>query len=1087
MRLLLPVLLFTLATPVHAAEDKKDPFNEEALKGLAWRSIGPALMSGRVQDIAIDPADPNLWYVAVGSGGVWKTTNAGTTWTSLFDGQGSYSIGTVTIDPNNRHTIWVGTGENIGGRHAGYGDGVYVSHDAGASWQHKGLKSSERIGRIIVHPEDPNTVWVAAHGGLWSGGGERGLYKSTDGGTTWKQVLAAGPHTGVSDVVIDPRDPDRLYAATWQRQRSVAAYVGGGPESGVHRSLDGGETWEKLAKGLPEGPMGKIALAISPQQPDVLYAAIELERRTGGIWRSADRGASWSKMSDTISGGTGPHYYVELYPSPHAFDRIYLADVILQVSNDGGRTFAPINTRHKHVDDHALAFRSDDPDYLLVGSDGGLYESLDLAQSWRYIKNLPVTQFYKVAVDDDAPFYNVYGGTQDNLTQGGPSRTDSENGIRNDDWFVTLGGDGHQPATEPGNPDIVYSQWQQGNLARFDRKTGEIVYIKPQPEPGDAPERFNWDAPILVSPHDPKRIYHASQRVWRSDDRGDSWRAISGDLSRGEGRLQSPLMGRQQSWDSSWDLYAMSDFATITSLAESPKQDGLLYAGTDDGLIQVSEDGGANWRRIEVGKLPGVPPRAFVNDIKADLFDVDTVYVALDNHKEGDFRPFLLVSNDRGRSWRNMAGDLPARHLVWRIVQDHVEPRLFFAATEFGVFVTIDAGRRWVKLAGQAPTISVRDLAIQRREDDLVAATFGRGFLVLDDYSPLRAMARAASDEAALYTPRKALWYIPRRTLGGAGKAYQGDDYFVADNPPFGAVFTYRLREGFESRSDRRKKAEKPLVAAGKDTPVPGFDALEAERREWAPEVMVVVRDGSGEIIRRVSGPVKAGVHRVAWDLRYPALDAIGTPPSYFAPEPLGPLVAPGRYEATLEARVDGQWRKLAGPVPVDVERLREGALPGAPIEEIVTFGQRISAMNRGLSASRLLLPAIEQRLADLGKALARSQGGAQLDARYEAVRQQWADLATAIGGNPSKAIVNEPAPPTLFDRYFHAYFGVVYSTYGPTPAHKRSLEIAEADWKQLGSQLRTFQLQTLPALEAEVIAAGAPWAPGQALPPPVE
>ncbi len=1088
MRLLLPVLLFTLTTPVHAAEDKREPLNEEALKGLAWRSIGPALMSGRVQDIAIDPADPNLWYVAVGSGGVWKTTNAGTTWTSLFDGQGSYSIGTVTIDPNNRHTIWVGTGENIGGRHAGYGDGVYVSHDAGASWQHKGLKSSERIGRIIVHPEDPNTLWVAAHGGLWSGGGERGLYKSTDGGDSWKQVLAAGPHTGVSDVVIDPRDPDRLYASTWQRQRSVAAYVGGGPESAIHRSLDGGETWEKLAKGLPEGPMGKIALAISPQQPDVLYAAIELERRTGGVWRSADRGASWAKMSDTISGGTGPHYYVELFPSPHAFDRIYLADVILQVSNDGGRSFAPINTRHKHVDDHALAFRSDDPDYLLVGSDGGLYESLDLAQSWRYIKNLSVTQFYKVAVDDDTPFYNVYGGTQDNLTQGGPSRTDSENGIRNDDWFVTLGGDGHQPATEPGNPDIVYSQWQQGNLARFDRTTGEIVYIKPQPEPGDAPERFNWDAPILVSPHDPKRIYHASQRVWRSDDRGDSWRAISGDLSRGQDRLRMPMMGRQQSWDSSWDLFAMSDFATITSLAESPKQDGLLYAGTDDGLIQVSEDGGANWRRIEVGKLPGVPARAFVNDIKADLFDVDTVYVALDNHKEGDFRPFLLVSNDRGRSWRSMVGDLPARHLVWRIVQDHVEPRLFFAATEFGVFVSIDAGKRWVKLAGEAPTIAVRDLAIQRREDDLVAATFGRGFLVLDDYSPLRAMARETlTAEAALYAPRKALWYIPRRTLGGAGKAYQGDDYFVAPNPPFGAVFTYHLREGLESRGERRKKAEKPLVAAGKDTPVPGFDALEAERREWAPEVMVVVRDGAGQLIRRVPGPVKAGVHRVAWDLRYPALDAIGTPPSYFAPEPLGPLAAPGRYEATLEARVDGQWRRLAGPVAVYVERMRTGALPGAPVEEIVAFGQRIAAMNRGLSAAALLLPAVDQRLADLAKALARSQGGAQLDSRYEAVRQQWADLSTAIRGNPSKGIVNEPAPPTLYDRYFHAYFGVVYSTYGPTPAHRHSLEIAESEWKQLGAQLRTFQLQTLPALEAEVIAAGAPWAPGQALPPPVE
>jgi photosystem II stability/assembly factor-like uncharacterized protein len=1057
----------------------------DVLAGLTLRGIGPAFMSGRIADIAIDPADPSVWYVAVGSGGVWKTVNAGTTWTSLFDGQGSYSIGTVVIDPHNRHRIWVGTGENVGGRHAGYGDGVYRSDDAGATWQHLGLKASERISRIVVHPEDPNIVWVAAQGPLWSAGGERGLYMSSDAGKTWTQSLSAGPWTGVTDLLIDPRDPDRLYAATWQRQRSVAAYLGGGPESGLQRSSDGGKTWEKLSRGLPEGAMGKIGMAISPQNPDVLYAVIELDRRTGGVYRSADRGSSWKKMSDTVSGGTGPHYYHELYASPHAFDRIYLADVTMQVSEDGGTTFRKLVQTYKHSDDHALAFRADDPDYLLVGSDGGLYESHDLSQTWRYLKNLPITQFYKVAVDDDAPFYNVYGGTQDNASQGGPSRTDNVNGIRNDDWFVTLFGDGHQSATEPGNPDIVYAEWQEGNLVRFDRTTGEIVYIKPQADAGDVAERFNWDAPILVSPHQPTRLYFASQRVWRSDDRGDTWRPVSGDLSRQRDRLRMPLMGRQQSWDAAWDVFAMSDYATVTSLAESPRQEGLLYAGTDDGLIQVSEDGGGQWRSIDVGSLPGVPSEAFVNDIKADLFDADTVYVALDNHKNGDFRPLLLVSRDRGRRWTSMAGDLPARHLVWRVVQDHVERRLFFAATEFGLFVSVDAGQHWVALKGDAPTISFRDVAIQRRENDLVAASFGRGIFILDDYSPLRAIAadKALDAKATLFEPRPAWWYIERRPIFGPGKGYQGDDYYVAPNPDFGAVFTYFLKDDLDSRTQARQAKEKPLLAKGEDTPVPGWTELGAETREAAPVVMVVVRDGSGQVVRRVEGPVKAGLHRVAWDLRYPPLDAIGTPGSFIAPEPIGFLAATGTYSATLESRVDGQLRQLAGPVPVQVNRLRKGALPGAEPDAVAAFGQRVARLNRVLSAASLHLPLLEQRLTDLQEALRHSQADATLDRQLDAARQRYFDLRDALFGDPNKAALKEPQADNIGSRYFHAYLAAAYSTYGPTPAHLRSMDLAEAEYADLRARVNAFTQQELPALEQALLDAGAPWTRGQRLP----
>jgi len=646
------------------AQDDTERFSSSTFEGMKLRSIGPAFMSGRIADVALHPDDSSIWYVGVGSGGVWKTVNSGTTWEPIFDDQGSYSVGCISIDPSNPHTIWVGTGENVGGRHVGFGDGVYRSRDDGGTWENLGLKDSQHISKIIVSPDDPNTVWVAAQGPLWSKGGDRGIFKTIDGGQTWTKTLGDDAWTGATDIVVDPRDANRLYAATWQHHRTVAGYMGGGPETGIYRSEDGGDTWEQLSEGLPEGNMAKIGLAVSPQKPDIVYAAIELDRRKGKIFRSTNRGSSWEERSETVSGATGPHYYQELYASPHAFDRLYLVDSRMQVSNDGGKTFEEVSETAKHSDNHSITFRADDEDYLLVGTDGGLYESFDLAQNWRFISNLPITQFYKVAVDDAEPFYNVFGGTQDNNSQGGPSRTDNRNGIRNSDWFVVLFADGHQPATEPGNPDIMYAEWQQGNLVRIDRTTGGFVYIKPQPEKGAPAERFNWDAPIFISPHDPKRLYYGSQRLWRSDDRGDSWTARSSDLTKNQDRMQLEFMDRKWSWDAPWDLLAMSEYNTITSINESSLQEGLIYIGTDDGLIQITEDGGTNWRRIEVGSLPGVPDTAFVNDIKADLFDADTVFVSLDNHKYGDFNSYVLKSTNRGKSWSSIAGDLPERHLV---------------------------------------------------------------------------------------------------------------------------------------------------------------------------------------------------------------------------------------------------------------------------------------------------------------------------------------------------------------------------------------------------------------------------------------
>ncbi len=1079
-------LLLAVSNLLLAQEKKQSNLlSDSTFAGLKMRSVGPAFMSGRIADIAIHPDDYSVWYVAVGSGGVWKTENAGVTWQPIFDGQSSYSIGCLTIDPNNPHVIWVGTGENVGGRHVGYGDGIYRSRDDGANWENLGLKNSHHISKIIVHPENSDIIWVAAQGPLWSKGGDRGLYKSTDGGRHWKKTLGDDEWVGVTDIVIDPRDPDWLYAATWQRHRNVAAYMGGGPGSGLHRSSDGGETWEKLTKGLPKSNMGKIGLAISPQRPDVLYAAIELDRRSGGVYRSTNRGATWEKRSEAVAGGTGPHYYQELYASPHQFDRIYLADVRMQVSDDGGKTFRRMKGEHKHVDNHTLAFRADDPDYLLVGTDGGIYESFDLAENWRFVSNLPVTQFYKVALDDAEPFYNIYGGTQDNNTQGGPSRTDTRHGIRNADWFITLFGDGHQPATEPGNPDIIYSEWQQGNLVRVDRTTGEIVYIKPQPEIDEDYERFNWDAPILVSPHSPTRLYFASQRVWRSDNRGDSWTAISGDLTRDQERITLPIMGKIRSWDSPWDVLAMSNYNTITSLAESPLQEGLIYAGTDDGLIQVTADGGQSWRKIEVGSLPGVPKTAFVNDIKADLYDANTVYVVLDNHKFGDLSPYLLKSTDRGQSWQSIRGNIPDRTLVWRVVQDHEKPGLLFAATEFGIYFTIDGGSKWIKLTGGVPTISFRDLAIQRRENDLVGASFGRGFYVFDDYTVLRHVSpEQLQQEATLFPTRKAWWYIERPVLGFNEKGSQGAAYFTAPNPPFGAIFTYYLAEGLKTLKEVRQEKEKRLIEQDKNVPFPGWEEVEAERQQEEPMIWLTVRDSAGKVVRRLEGPVKKGFHRVAWDLRYPPTKALRVDEEVPDEQPGGMLAAPGEYTVTLSKEVDGVTTELSQPVSSKVEQMREGALDGAEPQETVAFWQEIAEMQRKLSAATQALKNALKRVEALQTALSRATTApGDLDRQLHALRQSLLELDEQLHGKRSKREIGEKHKPTVEDRLTVAKTGTINSTYGPTPTHARSLEIAQIQFRDLKAELERIRDKELPQLEKALQEAGAPWLEGQPIP----
>ena len=1092
-RIMALLLVLCLPTVALAKQDKTPEeapasrLTADTFRGLALRNIGPALMSGRIADLAIHPEDQSTWYAAVGSGGVWKTTNAGTTWTPIFDHEGSYSIGCITVDPNTPETVWVGTGENVSGRHVGYGDGIYKSLDGGKTWRNMGLETSEHIGMIRVDPRDSNVVFVAAQGPLWSAGGERGLYQTTDGGETWKRLLGDDQYTGANEIHIDPQNPDVLYASTHQRFRTVAALVNGGPGSGIHKSTDGGKTWRELKGGLPEEDMGKIGLAISPLRPDVIYATIELAHREGGFFRSTDGGETWEKRSDYVSGATGPHYYQEIFASPHRFDHVYQMDASMRMTKDGGKTFERVTEQYKHGDSHALAFDPDDPDYLINGSDGGIYESWDLGASWKFVTNLPITQFYKVALDNDKPFYNIYGGTQDNNTQGGPSRTLNVNGILSSDWFITLFGDGHQPAVDPSNPDIVYSEWQQGNLVRYDRKTGEIVYIKPHGDADEPNERFNWDAPILISPHDPARLYFASQRLWRSDDRGDSWHTVSGDLTRDQDRLTMPMMGRVQSFDALWDVYAMSNFATITSLAESPLEEGLLYVGTDDNLLQVSEDGGANWRQIDADGLPGIPAGSFINDIKADLHDASTVYVALDNHKQGDFRPYLLKSTDRGGSFTSIAGDLPDRHLVWRVVQDHENAQLLFAGTEFGIFFTVNGGGNWVELAGDVPQISFRDLAIQRRENDLVGASFGRSFFVLDDYSPLRQVSEEQlAEEATLFPVRKALWYMERRPLGRGTKATQGADFFNAPNPPFGAVFTYYLRDTAQTRKETRTDRESELIEAGKGTPYPGWDALRTEEREEEPATLLTVRDNAGQVVRRLEGAAEEGFHRVAWDLRYPPTTPYN--PDGENDDPLenqGWLAAPGTYTVELAQRVDGEIRSLGGPQTFEVVPLeRDSALQGMEPAEVAAFYRQLGELQRGVTGAGAAIEDTARRLTAIRATLRHvSLADPGLATEARTLDHRLRDLRERLEGNARKGIMNVMEPPSISQRLSLLEVGNSRSTYGPTKHHLKHFDIATQQLAALRSELHQLLKVDLPALEEKMEAGGLPWTPGRGVP----
>jgi len=1054
-------------------KDEKIKFDSSLFSGLKLRCIGPAFMSGRIVDIAINPENKSLWFIAVASGGVWKTVNAGTTWKPVFDSQGSYSIGCVTIDPNNPTTVWVGTGENNSQRSVGFGDGVYKSVDNGVTWKNTGLKKSEHIGKIVVDPRDSNTVFVAAQGPLWASGGDRGLYKTTDGGAVWNKVLEISENTGVSDIAIDPSNPDVMYASSYQRRRHVWTLINGGPESAVYKTTDGGASWNKLTRGLPGGELGRIGLAVSSIKPDVVYAIVEAEEGKSGFYRSSNKGLSFKKMSSYLS--TSPQYYQEIAPCPHTFDKVYSLDTRFMVTLDGGKTFKSKQGKFMHVDHHAIAFDNDNPNYLLVGCDGGLYESFDQGATWLYKANLPITQFYRVCTDNDEPFYNVYGGTQDNSSQGGPSRTISRSGITNGDWFLTKGGDGFESQVDPLNPNIVYSQSQHGVICRYDKINGERIDIKPQPGPGEDAYRWNWDSPLLISPHSNTTLYFAANILFRSEDRGDSWKAISPDLSRRLDRNILEVMGRVWSMDAVSRHRSTSVYGNIVSISESPMKKGLIYIGTDDGLIQVTENGGSSWRRID--RFPEVPELAYVSDIEASLFDENIVFACFSNHKMGDFKPYIIMSRDKGLTWSSIAGDFPENGPVWTLAQDHVNQGLLFAGSEFGLHFTIDEGLRWIRLKGGLPVIAMRDIEIQRRENDLVCASFGRGFYILDDITPLRHMTEKRVEEDGIIFPvKKALLYTQSSPNGYRDKGTFGDAYYTAPNPPFGAIFTYYLKEGTKTKRSTRLSEEKKAVKESKAIKHPTLDQLKMEAEEETHGLYLVIKDESGNLVRRIKGENGRGFHRTSWDLRYPDYGPIS-----LTSNSSGPMVVPGIYKVHMERYSNNKLVKIGEEVAFEVVPLGLSSFSAPDRSAMLAFHRKVGELQRAVHGASGILNDAQKRIALIRKAVSnRPEANPEWAIEAKNIESSLKGINETLSGDRVKSKYMYPAKVSIRSRLRNASSSGSASCTEPTKTHIRSYEIAADEFPDLLSKLRNIIEVDLKRLEKKLEDARIPWTPGR-------
>jgi len=1083
--LFIVLINFIIVSPAFAQRKTKKGNNTAShyflktsdLSTLKFRSIGPAMISGRIIDIAVNPNNHSEYYVAAASGGIYKTSNAGVLFHAIFDKEGSYSIGCISIDPTNTNIVWVGSGECNSQRSVSWGDGVYKSLDGGQSWQNMGLKKSEHIGKILIDPRNSNTVWVAAQGPLWNAGGQRGLYKTTDGGKTWKLVLFISDNTGVSDLAFDPNNPDIVYATSYQRRRHVYTLIDGGPESTIYKTEDGGRNWRKIDKGLPKGDKGRIGIAVSPADGNYLYAIVEAEKGKGGFYRSIDRGESWHKQNNFVSGS--PQYYQKLIADPKNKDCVYAMDTYARYTLDGGITFTKFSYKSKHVDDHTLWIDPSNTNHLLDGCDGGVYESWDRAKTWEYKANLPLSQFYRVAVDYDLPFYNVYGGTQDNNSVGGPARTRRANGIFNSDWFITQGGDGFGSQVDPTDPTTVYAQAQYGWLARYNKTTGLGVDIRPrEPDNGEA-YRWNWNAPLLISPHNPKCLYFAANKLFRSDNRGDSWTIISPDLSRHINRNKLKIMGKIQSPEAVAKNASTSIYGNIVALDESPKQEGLLYVGTDDGLIQVSTDGGNNWTKYT--SFANVPETTYVSCIRASQFDKNIVFASFDNHKRGDFKPYLLKSTNQGKSWTSIANNLPDNAVVWSIAQDYVNPNLLFVGTEYGLYVSINGGNNWIKMNSGIPTIAIRDVKIQKRENDLILASYGRGIYILDDYSPLRYIKESIEAKADyIYPIRPTLMYVPTHPIGWRKKGHFGDNFYVANNPQFGAVFTYYISKTYLSKKAKRQKEEAKKFKEKKDITYPSDKEFRQEDQELKAYILFTIKDSKGALVRKYKAPITKGMHRIAWNYRYEGINPLSTTSAKhkLANQGEGMPAMPGTYTVEMTKVINEQVISLGKKQNFKVSSLYNNRQQADP--KLRAYYQQIAAVARTFGI-------ISRRLATQEKQLTYIIDAFKVNSiepnpwvkQALKVRQNIDSIKVLLYGDKSIKKRFGAAAPGLETRLYDAITEIWDNPEGLTETHRKDIAIVNNHNPQLLADLKTNKV-IIDNLDKQLDKIGAPYTPGR-------
>ena len=1057
-----------------------DSLKNISLAGLSFRSVGPAITSGRIADIAVNPNNHSEYYVAAAAGGVWKTNNAGITFNPIFDGEGSFSIGCLAIDPTNTNVVWVGSGENNNQRVVAYGDGIYKSEDGGKSFKNMGLKNSEHIGRIAIDPTNSDIVYVAAYGPLWKSGGERGIYKTLDGGKTWKQVLNVSEHTGFNEVMLDPRFPNIVYAAAHQRQRKVFTYIGGGPESAMYKSTDGGATWNKMMNGIPSRDLGRIGLNYSPANPDVLYAVVEATEGKGGVFKSTDRGASWERQGGYTSSG---NYYQKIFCDPKDVNKVFVINAYMVVSKDGGKNFSNLGEKSKHIDNHVIWIDPSNTSHYLVGCDGGVYESFDAAENWHFKANLPVTQFYKVATDNAFPFYGIHGGTQDNFSIGGPSRTISANGIFNSDWYFTSIGDGFESQVDQSNPDIVYAESQYGGLIRYDKKSGEFLDIKPIEQEGEAGYRWNWDAPLHISKYDNKRLYFGANKLFRTDDRGNTWKIISGDLSRQIDRNKLEVMGKVWSVDAVAKNGSTDIYGQTTTIAESQFDENTIYVGTDDGLIQITNDGGKTWTKVD--GIAGVPERTYVNQIIASQHDRNVAYVTFNHHRYGDFHPYVYKTTDGGKTWKAIQNNLPERGTAYTIAEDHVNANLLFVGTEFGVYFSVDGGTEWVPLKNGLPTIAVKDIAIQKRENDLVLATFGRGFYVLDDYTPLRNFKKEDLTKAAtIYPVKDALMYIESLPLGVRGKGFQGEDFFTTPNPKVGAVFSYYLKDDIKTIKEKRREAEKEKSKKGEPPYYPSLDSLRREDEQPSPHLLFTVSDENNNVIRRIKAPAKKGLNRIIWDFRYAPFGPVDLSQFdesfvFSAPE-IGYMALPGNYKVSLSKFEDGVYTELVAAQPFKAVALNNASLPVTDKKALEDFCKQVAELRRVSAAADEYRSEMVNKVRYFKQAVIETPTlPLTVSKTIATIEKRLIDVNTRLNGDATLTRREFESSPSINERIGTIVGGLWRTTAAPTTTYINSYQAAARQFTSVYNELKAIGVD-IKNLENILEANKAPYTPGR-------